>query len=194
MKDSAYSFKCKELFVEKANAYRLHLDKLRWLLAGAYLSAWGVVGQWNESDALTPYVMLMVLGVAVFFILCVQSWHYNMYSLYVKECEEWLVNENADVKPYNAYKAQNIGNGHIQHDAFSFVIIAVLVAIGCSLSKVIAIELAEYFTCSWHAPLIMVLSITSSLIAGLYATRHWQSFAYGKIVTVVNRAVGGASR
>lgn len=83
-----------------------------------------------------------------------------MYSLYVKECEEWLVNENADVKPYNAYKSQNIGKGHIQHDAFSFVIITVLVAIGCSLSKVISIELVEYFTCSWHAPLTMFLSIT----------------------------------
>ena len=194
MKELDYSFKCKELFVEKANAYRLHLDKLRWLLAGAYLSAWGVVGQWNESDALTPYVMLMVFGIAVFFILCVQSWHYNMYSLYVKECEEWLVNEDAEVKPYNAYKSQNIDRGHIQHDAFSFVIIAVLVAIGYSLSKVISIELAEYFVCYWHAPLAMLLSIMVSLLAGLYATRHWQSFAYGKIVTAINRAVGGAPR
>ena len=48
--DSADMVSIKRFFAEKANAYRSHLDKLRWILAGAYPTVLGVAAKWNSIE------------------------------------------------------------------------------------------------------------------------------------------------
>ena len=88
-----------KLIYQNCNTYRLHADKLRWALLGGYvvfLAALVGLSRGNNANVSLddPRITFLsfFLSFAYLGILAVQNWFYNLFSQWVGECENRLIN------------------------------------------------------------------------------------------------------
>lgn len=118
-----------KVFFENANRYRLHQDRLRWTLFGAYLVFFTAVTPFIGLDAYqdpnSGYWLLIVAFASAFFsmILAVENWFYVLFARYVTDCEERIDSQRAlrTLAAFAQARAKTIGP---YHHSYFFVIIA----------------------------------------------------------------------
>jgi hypothetical protein len=81
-----------ELIYNKGNSYRLHTENLRWILLGGYAVFFTTAIQSLQTKtglgkAGVAFAAFFI-SILVLLILAIQSWYYNAYADFVKECED----------------------------------------------------------------------------------------------------------
>lgn len=87
-----------------ANTYRIHQDTLRWTLAGTYAVLFGA--SINFANPGLASIFFFLIGTAYLFILAAESWYYNRFVEYVKECEERIHN-GIDLRTLDEFKSNS---------------------------------------------------------------------------------------
>ena len=103
-----------ELIYNKANSYRLHTENLRWILLGGYAvffsAAIQTLQNTNGLGKAGFAFAAFFISILVLLVLAIQSWFYNTYSGFVKECEERIIKDQ-ELRSHSDYlkeKAERI--------------------------------------------------------------------------------------
>lgn len=114
------------LIYKKSNNYRLHADILRWALLGGYAAFFGATIKIAENKPAIG-ILLFIISLAYILVLAVQNWFYNLFALFVKECEYRIAN-NLRLRPLEEF-AQEVGPSvNPFHPAFFFALFAVVLS------------------------------------------------------------------
>lgn len=157
-----------KLLYEKSNTYRLHSDKTRWMLLGGYAAFFGV----TIEMAKTPAYGIFFFFVAIIYlmVLGVQNWFYNLFALYVTECEHRIVNDKR-LRPLEEFAQANGSRVNPFHPAFFF---AMMVVVASAVT---------FLTVSMN----LGTGISAVLAVGIYGAvllcfKHWDVVIYRPLI------------
>jgi sulfite exporter TauE/SafE len=114
-----------KLIYEKSNTYRLHADNIRWALLGGYAAFFGATIQIANTPPIG--VVLFLIAIVYLIVLGVQNWFYNLFALFVKECESRLA-ANERLRPLEDFAQEVGGEVNPFHPAFFFAMLVVVVS------------------------------------------------------------------
>lgn len=113
-----------KLIYEKSNTYRLHADIVRWALLGGYAAAFAAMLQVKDNREIN--YLFFLISLAYVFILAVQSWYYNLFAGFVRECEYRLM-EGINLRSMEAFARSEGAANTPYHPSFIFALLAVLI-------------------------------------------------------------------
>jgi len=160
-----------------ANTYRLHQDNLRWTLAGVYgaflAGSIKVLSGFTDDNSLRIFALIFLLiDTAYLLILGVENWYYNLFSQYVKKCEE-LINKNKTLTTLKAFATKKVRD-EITPIHASYVFVITIVTLGnCYYIY------ALFSKCIFFSLVIMCIYIY--LIRKLFRKKHWKCI-YNNII------------
>ncbi len=150
------------LIYEKSNTYRLHADIVRWALLGGYAAFFGA----TITIAQDIGFFLFIVSVLYLFVLAVQNWFYNLFALFVKECECRLA-KNQKLRPIEEF-AKSVGvTVNPFHPAFFFSMLAVVASSVAFLVKSMELNASDS----------ICLFLIMNLLFYLWF-RNWNSWVY----------------
>ena len=123
-----------ELLYEQSHKYRLHQDTLRWTLLGGYAAFFAATTgllateQMSKRPELTIALsaILVVIGTAYFAVLAVENWYYNVFAMYVRDCDQRLSSgsELQTMEEFSESSAEEIPTFHLSFWFAELIVVA----------------------------------------------------------------------
>ena len=110
---------------ENANAHRVHADMIRWMLMAAFFTLFEVVKSLKTENLLIYWLISLLFLCAIM----VQQWYYNVYALYVKNCEDHII-KKIDLLTLHQFEERFGWIVKLTHS--SFLIMLIIAALCCS--------------------------------------------------------------
>lgn len=148
---------------ENANAHRVHADMIRWMLMAAFFTLFEVVKSLKTENLLIYWLISLLFLCAIM----VQQWYYNVYALYVKNCEDHII-KKIDLLTLHQFEERFGWIVKLTHS--SFLIMLIIAALCCS-------ELLSIYL-GYRNPIIYILHISLVLSASYW----WNTIVYKQVI------------
>jgi|SRR6266853_1750437 len=173
-----------QLLYENANELRTHQDNLHWTIAGSYVALFGasvtLFRKDSMPDLLEPYLVpgLFVVGNFFLLILAVESWYYNVFSTYVKDCEARFARQQPP-RPLHDCTKDVAAKTTPFHPSFFFV----LLFVACTNSVFLSLWLNK----AHSSPALFWASIATYFVVLFLCCRYWNLLTYKLILRTLER-------
>ncbi len=180
-----------ELIYNKGNSYRLHTENLRWILLGGYAvffttaiqSLQTKTGLGKAGFAFAAFF----ISILVLLILAIQSWYYNAYADFVKECED-RISKNVDLRTHANFLEEKARFITPFHEAFFFAMIGVVGTSSWFLFTAYKAFISEFqykltFTGNFLAILVCFIFLSIIFCCSI---RWWNDIIYKRIIKRLN--------
>ena len=190
------------LIYQKSNTYRLHADNLRWTLLGGYAAFFAATvtllpGNNNigSIESVAINILLFIVSIGYLLVLAVQNWFYNLFALFVKECEQRLC-DGKSLRPLEEFAVQQGSHVTPFHPAFFFAELVVAITSFYFLYSAFAIPLRSFLDFSFDSiisehQLVSTLTFIDSVLVILAAYlillnyflfRRWNAIIYKRLI------------
>jgi hypothetical protein len=171
---------------ENANKYRLHQDTIRWTLLAGYAAFFAATATLLMSEPVQACVrwrialslVLFAIGAAYLIVLAVENWFYNLFSGYVRDCEENITLKQS-LRTMAAYSKDAAPHISPFHPSFYFAELILLAGNGFYLYAALDAlsERPIYFICLSNEA---VFAFTWLFYATFchYCLRNWNQRVY----------------